>query len=882
MRGGLQRDLAPFNAAAGRDKMNSRVPISGLSTAAAAARLKSDGYNELPAAERRGVFRIVFEVLRQPMFALLIAGGMVYLLLGDRMEAILLLVFASLSVVITIVQESRSERVLETLRNLASPRALVIRGGTRILIAGREVVCGDVAVISEGDRVAADATLLTSHDLMLDESLLTGESVPVRKLAPIIDAKADAARAIAGGDDLPYVFGGTLVVRGTGQVLVHATGARSEMGKIGKDLRTIETEQPHLQRQMRWLIRDFAIVGAAAGGLTVLLLGLLRGSWLQAMLGGIALGMSLLPEEFPLVITVFMAMGAWRISRARVLTRRASAIEALGATTVLCTDKTGTLTENLMTVVSIGGTGGRWDSDSGAALSEQIREILDHALLACPPEPTDPMDIAVHAIAATHNDSHADGISNRTLIRAYGLRPDLLAVANVMSGDVPGVGRAYAKGALEAIGELCRLSAERLTKIHEQVKDLAGQGVRVLGVARSSVVNLTQGELLPDSLRGFEFEYVGLIGFSDPLRLNVPAAVAECRSAGIRVVMITGDYPATACAIGRQAGLDATHVLCGDEIESMTDESLAALLKTTSIFARIRPNQKLRIVQSLKANGEIVAMTGDGVNDAPAIKAAHIGVAMGGRGTDVAREASAIVLLDDDFGSIVKTIRLGRRIYDNLRKATEYIVAVHVPIAGLALLPLLLGLPLMLTPIHIAFLEMIIDPACSMVFEAEGEEDNVMRRPPRDPKSPLVLPRRIAWALLQGLIALAILAGVLISAARMGMPELDLRALVFTSLVLINMGLILVNRSFESSLFRAILQPNRALWILLGSVSVLLAIAVFWHPAQSLFHFGRLHWDDLAACGAVGVASLIVLEALKSKWFRVAVANDKLASPNRG
>jgi len=862
--------------------MSTKMSIIGLSSAAASARLKVDGYNELPAAERRGVFRIALEVVRQPMFALLIAGGIVYLLLGDRMEAILLLVFASLSIVITIVQESRSERVLEALRNLASPRALVIRDGARIQIAGREVVCGDVVVISEGDRVAADATLLTSHDLMLDESLLTGESVAVHKLAAVIDTEADAARASAGGEDLPYVFAGTLVVRGTGQARVHATGARSEMGKIGKDLRSIETEQPHLQRQMRWLIRDFAIVGAIAGGLTVLLFGLLRGSWLQAMLGGIALGMSLLPEEFPLVMAVFMAMGAWRISQARVLTRRASAIETLGATTVLCTDKTGTLTENRMTVVAIGGTDGRWDSDSGIPLSEQIGAILDHALLACPADPTDPMDIAVHTIAAAHKDSRADGIPNRTLIRAYGLRPDLLAVANVMSGDVEGAGSAYAKGALEAIGELCRLSVDRLTEIREQVESLAGQGVRVLGVARASVVNLTHGELLPDSLRGFEFEYVGLIGFADPLRSNVPAAVAECRSAGIRVVMITGDYPATALAIGRQAGLDATRVLTGDEIERMSDESLAALVTTTSIFARIRPNQKLRIVQSLKANGEIVAMTGDGVNDAPAIKAAHIGIAMGGRGTDVAREASAIVLLDDDFGSIVKTIRLGRRIYDNLRKAIEYIVAVHIPIAGLALLPLLLGLPLMLTPIHIAFLEMIIDPACSMVFEAEDEEDNVMRRPPRDPKSPLLLPRRIAWALVQGLIALAILAGVLISAARMGMPEPDLRALVFTSLVLINMGLILVNRSFESSLFRAILQPNRALWILLGSVSVLLAIAVFWQPAQSLFHFGRLHWDDLAACGAVGVASLIVLEALKSKWFRVGVANNKLASSNRG
>ena len=426
---------------------------------------------------------------------------------------------------------------------------------------------------------------------------------------------------------------------------------------------------------------------------------------------------------------------------------------------------------------------------------------------------------------------------------------------------------------MEAIGELCHLQNDRLASVRTQVDELADRGVRVLAVARSPQLDPKQVATLPDSPRGIDFEYVGLIGFADPLRSNVPAAVEECRSAGIRVLMITGDYPATARAIGRQAGLDATKVLSGDEIDALTDESLATRVRDTSIFARIRPNQKLRIVQCLKANGEVVAMTGDGVNDAPAIKAAHIGIAMGGRGTDVAREASAIVLLDDDFGSIVKTIRLGRRIYDNLRKAIEYIVAVHIPIAGLALLPLLLGMPLMLTPIHIAFLEMIIDPACSMVFEAEGEEANVMRRPPRDPKSPLLLRRRILWALLQGLIALAILAGVLISASRMGMAEADLRALVFTSLVLINMGLILVNRSFESSLVRALLQPNRALWILLGGVLSLLGVAVYWQPAQSLFHFGKLHWNDLAVCLVVGAVSLVGLEVLKSRLFKTALVD---------
>jgi Ca2+-transporting ATPase len=408
-----------------------------------------------------------------------------------------------------------------------------------------------------------------------------------------------------------------------------------------------------------------------------------------------------------------------------------------------------------------------------------------------------------------------------------------------------------------------------MSAMRAQMDALAQSGVRVLGVARTAKLAVTSPQELPETPRGMKFEYLGLIGFADPLRATVPAAVAECRSAGIRVLMITGDYPATASAIGRQAGLDSIEVLSGDAIESMSDELLAERVKTTCIFARIRPNQKLRIVECLKANGETVAMTGDGVNDAPAIKAAHIGIAMGGRGTEVAREASSIVLLDDDFGSIVTTIRLGRRIYDNLRKAIEYIVAVHIPIAGLAVLPLLLGLPLMLTPIHIAFLEMIIDPACSMVFEAEREEDDVMRRPPRDPKSPLLLRKRILWALVQGLIALAILSGLLIAVSRAGMIEGDMRVLLFTSLVLINMGLILVNRSFKASLVRALLQPNRSLWILLGTVSVLLAIAILWPPARSLFHFGRLHWDDLSICAAVGVSSLILLEGIKSVWFRV-------------
>ena len=868
--------------------MSEQKLFSGLSAETAANRLKTEGYNEMPTPDKRGFLRILSEVVRQPMFALLIGGGIVYLLLGNRLEAFFLLFFACFSIAITIVQESRSERVLEALRNLASPRALVIRDGKKVLVAGREVVRDDIIVMTEGDRVAADATLTSSHDLLLDESLLTGESVPVRKSAgdaavrvleenkienqKTMPARVSGGTPIPGGEDLPHVFAGTLVVRGTGQARVFATGIHSEMGQIGHALHSIETEQPHLQKQMKRLVRYFAIAGMLTGTAAVLLYGLLRGSWLEAMLSGIALGMSLLPEEFPLVIAVFMAMGAWRISKVRVLTRRASTIEALGAATVLCTDKTGTLTENRMTVVTIVGERAHWhqtiNCDATTQPSGVPREILNAALYACPREPTDPMDVALKGLDEFQCDLNNNHFSNQKIIRTYGIRPDLFAVTNVWSNESDKNIIVYSKGALEAISELCHLPADRRLKIEAQANALACGGIRVLGVARAIWAESAVAQQLPESPRDFKFEYIGLVGFSDPLRANVPAAVAECRAAGIRVVMITGDYPETARAIGEQAGLDTKAVLSGDEIEAMSDAQLGAAIRSTSIFARIRPNQKLRIVQVLKANGEIVAMTGDGVNDAPAIKAAHIGIAMGGRGTDVAREASAIVLLDDDFGSIVKTIRLGRRIYDNLRKAIEFIVAVHIPIAGLAILPLILGLPLILTPIHIAFLEMVIDPACSVVLEAEAEEDDVMRRPPRDPASPLLVPKRIWWAVMQGFISLIILAGILISAMRMGLPEQDLHALVFTSLVLINMSLILVNRSFRSSLVRAFLRPNRSLWILFSSVMVLLAIAIYWRPAQSLFHFGQLHWDDLAVCATAGLLSILLLEALKAIVFR--------------
>ena len=835
---------------------------AGLSAAEAASRLSADGPNALPQAKRRSPFRIILNVLREPMLALLLAGGVVYLLLGSRAEALILLAFACMSIGITAVQEARTERVLEALRDLSSPRALVVRGGARLRIAGTDVVRGDVIVLAEGDRVPADAVLMQAADLSADESLLTGEAVPVRK------AVGDAAASRPGGEDQPLVYSGTLIVRGTALAEVTATGARSEIGKIGASLNQLETGTPHLQRQMRKLVLAFALIGGAVALMVVGLYGWLRGDWLEGVLAGIAVGMAMLPEEFPMVLAVFMAMGAWRISKARVLTRRASAIESLGAASVLCTDKTGTLTENRMTIAALHLPDGQAFQIGTEPVPAAFRELAAAGVMASAPEPYDPMEKAFHALAEAdlrpNETLPGDG---RTLIRSYPLSPKLLAMSQVWDATGNGAdGSANhmiaAKGAPEAIADLCHLDAPARAAMLKAVDAMAARGLRVLGVSEAGFA----GKDLPPDQHDFDYRYLGLVGLADPLRASVPAAVAQCKSAGIRVIMITGDYPATALAIAKDAGIGGDTVIDGTALAAMSDTDLATALQTATVFARIQPEQKLRIVKALQARGAIVAMTGDGVNDAPSLKAADIGVAMGGRGTDVAREASSIVLLEDDFGSIVTTVRLGRRIYDNLRKAMSFILAVHVPIAGLALIPLAFGMPLLFGPVHIAFLEMVIDPVCSLVFEAEGEEDGVMDRPPRPMAEPLFSAPTIVWSVLQGVLVLGVVTTILFLAPDYGFDTDQVRALTFHSLVLCVVALIFVDRSLSSSIITAITRPNRALAIVVPIVAALLAVTVFWAPARELFSFGALDARWLVVPVGAGVTVLVVLDLLKPIW----------------
>jgi Ca2+-transporting ATPase len=831
--------------------------LLGLGTAEARDRLRSEGFNELPAEKPRPLWRIALEVMREPMFALLIGAAVVYAVIGDLAEAALLLVFATISVTIAIVQQGRGEKALDALRDLTSPRALVIRDGQRVRIPGREVVRGDVVVIAEGDRVPADGVIVAGDHIEADESLLTGESVAVRKRASAtVPGKLDAP----GSGTPSQIHGGTLVVRGTGLAIVLATGARSAIGEIGHSLAGLVREQPRLERETRRLVVAFGIAALVLSTAAVLLYGFMRGSWMEALLGGIALGMALLPEEFPLVLSVFMVMGAWRLSRSRVLTRRAASIEALGAATVLCTDKTGTLTRNLMSIAHLRSGEEAWEAGAPPeriAESSGLALLLETAALASDDHRLDPMERALAELF----EIVVPTPPSRELLREYPLRAELLAVTRVWRFE--GQRLVAAKGAPEAIAGLCGLRGETLQALRADVETLARRGIRVLAVARGVAAG---DAALPSTAAGFELRFLGLVGFADPLRESVPQAVRECRSAGIRVVMITGDHPATAQAIAAQAGLDPGTALTGDDIAALDDAALRARVRDAVIYARISPAQKLRIVEALKANGEIVAMTGDGVNDAPALKSAHIGIAMGGRGTDVAREAASIVLLDDDFGSIVRAIRVGRRIYDNLRKAMGYILAIHVPIAGLALLPVLFGWPLILTPMLIALLELIIDPACSIVLEAEREESDVMLRAPRRPDSMLLSWPLISWCLVQGCGAFALVAAIFMTSIDAGMPENEVRTISFLALVGANVALIFVNRTFSSSLVAAFGRPNRMLWWGLGIATVVLTIVVGVPAARAFFRLGELAAAPFAVVAASAFLLLAVLEFAKRAW----------------
>ncbi len=826
----------------------------GLTQKEVEERWKTEGYNELPSQKPQSIWGLIFNVLKEPMLLLLLGSGFIYLLLGETKDALMLLSFVFVVIGITIYQEQKSEKALEALRHLSSPRALVIRDGERVRISGREVVRNDLLVLREGDRVPADAVVLSSTNLTIDESLLTGESLPVRKAAGGGNLKASRP----GGHDLPFVYSGTLVVQGHGLARVTSIGVATEMGRIGKALETITQEDTLLKKETGKIVSKFAIFGIGLCLIIVILLGLTTGNWLQGFLAGLTLSMAMLPEEFSVVLVIFFTLGAWRMSKRQVLTRRLPAIEALGAATVLCVDKTGTLTLNKMQLVTLLGKKEIDLEKTQSNLPEDFHSLLEYAVLASQKDAFDPLEKEIKRVGYKYLANSPHLHHNWKLVREYPLIKQLLALSHVWQSPDKKDYVIAAKGAPEAIFDLCHLNEKRKQELTKQMTYLANKGLRVLGVAKT----IFSHKDLPSKQHDFDFKFVGLLGFVDPIRSDVPQAITEAQTAGIRVVMITGDYPGTAYTIGKQIGLaNPEAIITGPEIEKMNHLELREKVKHVSIFARVVPEQKLAIVNAFKANGDVVTMTGDGVNDAPALKSANIGIAMGDRGTDVAREAAAIVLLNDDFSAIVNAVKLGRRIFDNLKKAMSYILAVHVPIAGMSFLPVVLRMPTVLLPAHIAFLELIIDPACSVVFESEPEENDIMKRLPRNLHEGLFNKKTFLISLLQGLSSLLVVFSIFLYAVSTGKGDDQARTLAFTTLVLTNLLLILTNLSWKKNLLKIIFSTNQALkWILAGA-TVSLSLVLYLPFLRNLFHFSFLHMDDLLI---VGIGSFISLA-----WFEI-------------
>lgn len=811
-----------------------------LSTSEALHKLKEFGFNELPSSKPKNAWHIAYEVIKEPMFLLLIACAVLYIALGDYREGIVMVSTVFVIIAITFYQSQKTERALEALKKLSSPRSLVIRDNIEIRIPGREIVPGDVVILNEGDRIPADGVIFETHHLKVDESLLTGESVPVTK------------------NTTTKVFSGTLVVQGRALIQIQSTGLKTEFGKIGTTLESIIPDQTRLQKEMKVLIKMLFLIGGFVSLALVFLFYYTRGNFVQSVLNGLSAAMALLPEEFPVVLTVFLALGAWRLSKINVLTRKPSAIETLGSATVLCSDKTGTITQNKMELSAIYSNKAIVESVNFSKTSETT-DILYAAHLASQNNSVDPME---KAITFCYEQNNLAAVKKEMLfVKEYPFSKSLLAISRVFEAETKDKCVVFTKGAPEAIFALCEINAPELKAHQVAFEKMAASGLRVLGIAKANY----NASDLPVSQASLKLQFLGLIGLEDPVRPEVPAAIKECQSAGVKIVMITGDYPVTAKSISVKAGLPHDgNIMTGEELNQLSDEELAKQIESINVFARVIPEQKLRIINAFKKNNEVVAMTGDGVNDAPALKAADIGIAMGGKGTDVARESSSLVLLDDNFASIVSAIRSGRRIFDNLQKAMSYILAIHIPIIGLTLVPAFnSAMPLLLLPLHIVFMELIIDPVCSVAFESEQEEKLIMNRPPRDPKEKFFGFNKMLLSGFQGALLLIMVLAVYYISEKEGHAVGEIRAITFSALIIGNIFLILTNLSKTRSFLSALFEKNISLLLILSLATGLLLAINFIPSLSALFGFENPgNWHFFPSIIGAGLL-LFTLELIK-------------------
>ena len=831
---------------------NTQANMAGL-TAGEAKRLQEQyGRNELTPQKKEGFFKKVLHIIAEPMFLLLLVAATIYFVLGEPRDGLIMLVFVIGIISIDVIQEWKTDKTLNALKDLSAPHITVIRGGMEQTIASADLVPGDIIMICEGVKIPADGVVVKCADLCVDESSLTGEAEGVWK---VTEENAGPTGDYWRKD---YCYAGTLVTQGTATVRVDKIGAATEYGKIGQNVASAPQEDTPLQKQTGKLVKTCA----AIAGILFVLVGVF--TWLnipdhelmdrlvESILSGVTLAMAMIPEEFPVILTVFLSMGAWRLAKKHSLVRKLPSVETLGAVSVLCVDKTGTITMNQMSVQEL------W------VASGDEQSMVETMGLGCETDTYDPMEKAMLSCCEARGITRNHLFEESDFLTEYAFTNELKMMGHVWHHDREIL--IAAKGSPERIFTVCELTEEQRAQAERKNLELSGQGLRVIAIAIAKPASEAE---IPASITDCRLTLLGLVGLADPPRESVKADIAVCNQAGIRVVMITGDNGITASAIARRIGLPhGDDIITGDMLNTMGDEELREAVKTVSIFSRVVPEHKMRIVKAFKENGEIVAMTGDGVNDAPALKYADIGIAMGKRGSEVSREAADLILMDDNFTTIVETVKDGRRIYDNIRKAVGYVFTIHTPIAFASLLAPFLGIApgaLLLLPLHVVLLEVLIDPTCSIVLERQPAENDIMERRPRDPKAKLLTAGVLSKSILQGLAVFAAAFGAYLTVLASSPENAPVaRSMGLSIIMLANLFLVQVNSSDHDSVLRSArrLAKDGVMWAVNVGTLALLGV-ILYTPLSGVLKLAALPLPMLLTALGLAAASVLWYELVK-------------------
>lgn len=821
--------------------MSNNNPNQGLTDEQVKQSRQQHGSNAMDMQEDRVFFEVLKEVVMEPMFIILLAACIIYFAVGQYKEGIIMLVSIFIVAGISLFQEYRSKNAVQALKKISAAKATVQRNGIPVSIATEEIVVSDLLLLEEGEVVAADGVIISANDFSLNESIITGESFAVIKTA----------------DNSSTVYKGTLVTSGSATVKVTEVGLQTMFGKIGVSLKEITIVKTPLQQQVRAFVRNMVWIGVIAFLIVVGFNYYQSGNLVQSFLQGLTLAMSILPEEIPVAFSTFQALGAFRLLRNNIIVKQPQYVETLGSATVICTDKTGTLTQNKMSIAFV--------YDATAKTSMPVTKdtvipaaLLEYAMWSSETNPFDPMEKAIHELYGGSNITDQRPLYEQIHEYPIGGKPPMMThIFRNKNGDTV----IAAKGAPEAIFRQSNLSVGDMLTYEKQAVAYAKEGYRVLGVGKSNWA----AKHWPESQQEFVFDFLGLIVFQDPPKENISVTIKTFNDAGISVKMITGDYAETALAIAHQVGLSHNNeILTGDEVLKLSKEALQKRVHNVNIYARMFPEAKLKVIEALKDDGEVVAMTGDGVNDGPALKAAHIGIAMGLRGSGVAKSAASLILTDDDLTHMTDAVALGRKIYDNLKKAIQYIVSIHIPIILIVTLPLLLWkFTDIFSPVHVIFLELIMGPTCSIIYENEPMEPGTMLRPPRKMGSNFLSLRQLTLSIMQGLMITLGCLGLGYYYIQQGQDGSIVRTIIFITLLFSNIFLTLENRSFRYSIFKTLRYKNRLVPVIIFTTLLFIAALLYVPFIQNLFMLHTISITDIGYCAAVALASTGWLEIWK-------------------